>query len=187
MQKVRSNHSVDGLEIARSIITGNAKMAFDDIHAQFNDRLKAYRVTDELFFEQVSESAATLSQPLDAEKIQTTFKRDGKQVTEIVEIGERVGLFKNLVIREEEKLKEYWQQWEELQDDYLRLGIEVFGPESFGEDVNAPLEAGKAGVRWEMELLNLEHNARVEEMEEDIEDVAVKTLQKMKASEKVCD
>jgi len=36
-----------------------------------------------------------------------------------------------------------------------------------------------------MELLDLEHNARIEELDEEIEDTGLKILQKMKASEKV--
>jgi len=36
-----------------------------------------------------------------------------------------------------------------------------------------------------MELLDLEHNARLGELDEEIEEVGPKILQKMKASEKV--
>jgi phosphopantothenoylcysteine decarboxylase len=133
----------------------------------------------------VSDAAATLSAPLSEEKIQTTFKRDGKRVTEIIDIGKRVTKFKGLLKKEEAKLVDYWKQWEDLQDEYVELGIEVFGPEVFGEE--AGRETRKVGCKWEMELLDREHSVRIEELEEEIVGVGVKTKQKMKASEKVSD
>jgi phosphopantothenoylcysteine decarboxylase len=131
----------------------------------------------------VSDAAATLSAPLAEEKIQTTFKRDGKRVTEIIDIGKRAMKFKDLLKKEEAKLVDYWKQWEDLQDEYVELGIEVFGPEVFGEE--AGRETSKAGFKWEMELLDCEHVVKIEELEEEIVDVGAKTRQKMKASEKV--
>jgi hypothetical protein len=65
----------------------------------------------------------------------------------------------------------------------VELGIEVFGPEVFGEE--AGRETRKVGFKWEMELLGHEHSVRIEELEDEIIDVGVKTRQKMKASEKV--
>ena len=124
-----------------------------------------------------------LSAPLGEEQIETTFTRDGKRVTEIVEIGKRIELFQKSVEKDEAKLKDYWKQWEELQDDFVELGIEVFGPEVFGK---AAKEAREKGFRREMELLDREHDARVLELTGEVEDVAEKFLEKMTESEKVC-
>jgi phosphopantothenoylcysteine decarboxylase len=102
----------------------------------------------------------------------------------VVEIGNRVSTFKKFVEKEEIKLKESWKHWEDLQNEYIELGVEVFGPEVFGEAA-AGLKVRQKGFQREMELLDLEHNARVAEFDEEIEDTGPKFLQKMKASEKV--
>jgi hypothetical protein len=103
----------------------------------------------------------------------------------VVEIGKRVSAFKKFIKKKEVMLKEFWKQWEDLQNEYIELGVEVFGPEIFGEPA-ASLTAGQKGFQREMELLDLEHNARVGEFDEEIEDTGLKILQKMKVSEKVC-
>lgn len=61
------------------------------------------------------------------------------------------------------------------------LGIEVFGAEVFGRSE----EEGATGYKKEMELLELEYDARVQEIEEEIEEIGDTAIQQMKASEKV--
>lgn len=71
----------------------------------------------------VAEVAAKLSTPLLGEKIETVIRRDGKRVTEVVEIGKRVEAFKELIETEEEKLKQAWKEWDEVQEEYIKLGM----------------------------------------------------------------
>lgn len=104
-------------------------------------------------------------------------------MTEIVEIGKRIELFKKSVEKDEAKLKGYWKQWDDLQGDLMELGMEVFGPEVFG---TAASEARDRGFKKEMELLDVEHDARVQELTAEVEDIAEEYLEKMKESEKVC-
>lgn len=160
------------------------KENFDDVHAALSERLMVSKSTDGSFFQELVEAATTLSAPLLQEKIETTISRDGKRKTEVVEIGERVVTFKRFVEKEEATLKESWKQWEDLQTEYIELGVDVFGPEVFGEDA-AYLKVKQKGFKREMELLGLEHDARVREFDEEIEETGPKILQKMKVSEKV--
>lgn len=104
-------------------------------------------------------------------------------MTEIVEIGKRIAQFKKSVEKDEGKLKDYWKQWEDLQGDFMELGVEVFGPGVFG---GAAAEAREKGFKKEMELLDVEHGARVQELTNEVEDIGKEILQKMKESEKVC-
>ena len=142
-------------------------------------------MADEAFLEVIAAHVATLSAPLDDEQIETTFTRDGKRVTEIVQIGKRVALFKKSIEKEEARLKDLWEQWEEVQNEYVELGTEVLWPQAIGED-RAENPRMQKGFKKEMALLNLEHGVRLEELAEEVEDASVKILQKMKASEKVC-
>jgi phosphopantothenoylcysteine decarboxylase len=166
-------------------LNANAKATFDDVHAALSERLSASKAVDESFFQRVAEATKALSAPLVHEKIETTISKEGKRRTEVVEIGNRVATFKKIIEKEGAKLKDYWQQWYEVQNEYMELGIEVFGPEVFGEDALS-LKISEKGFKREMELLDLEHDTSVRELDEEIEDTSAKFLQKMKASEKVC-
>ena len=119
------------------------------------------------------------------EEIQTEATKNGKRTFAVFNMGERVDTFKKLVEKEEDNLKEYWRQWGEIQDEYLELGIEIWGPEVFGEDPET-MEEKEGGFKREMELLDLEHKTRLGELDEEIEDISVQIAAQMKASEKVC-
>lgn len=182
--RVLSDCDPDAVELTRGALTTNAKAGFDDIHAMFADRLMASKKTDGSFAREIGKDTAKLTAPLLHEKIETTTTRDGKRNTEVVEIGKRVATFKKFIEKEEGRLKETWKLWDEVQNEYSELGVEVFGPEVFGNDA-AGLKLRQKGFKREIELLDLEQNARVEEFNEEIEDTGTRILQKMKASEKV--
>jgi len=165
-------------------LEANAKANFDDIHSAFSERLAVSKSVDDSFVQELGQATATLSASLLYERIETMTSKDGKRKSEIVEIGKRLAAFKKLVDKEEGKLKEAWKHWEELQNEYIELGVEVFGLEVFGEAASGS-KAGQKGFRRDMDLLELEHNARLAEFDEEIEDTGPTFLQKMKASEKV--
>jgi phosphopantothenoylcysteine decarboxylase len=181
---VPADQNPDGVEITRDALTTRAKADFDNTYATLADRLMASKDLDGSFVQRVTEDTAKLGAPLLHEKIETTSTRDGKRKTEIVEIGKRVAMFKKFVEKEEGKLNEFWKHWDEVQNEYIELGIEVFGLEAFDGSA-AGLKIRQKDFKREMDLLNLEHNARIEELDEEIEDISPRILQKMKTSEKV--
>ncbi|KAG9237554.1 hypothetical protein BJ875DRAFT_369705, partial [Amylocarpus encephaloides] len=101
-------------------------------------------------------------------------------------IGTRIAGFATVVEDEAAKLKEYWKQWDELQEEYLKLGVEVFGAEKFGEDGEV-VKGIKREMRKEMELIDIELRARVEEVEGEVDGLSGRAMQRMKASEKELD
>jgi hypothetical protein len=102
----------------------------------------------------------------------------------VVNIGERVTAFTVIVDTESTNLKELWEQWDALQNEYLEQGVEVFGPEKFGDAAERVKGKGK-GFDMEMELINDEFNTVVGELKEEIVELSTSDLQKMKSSEKV--
>ncbi|KAF8865001.1 hypothetical protein BDZ45DRAFT_470698 [Acephala macrosclerotiorum] len=172
----------DGINAARTHLSTTAKATFASIHNAFNSKLQAIRDEDTAFLQHVSETAAILSNPLLGERLETEIRKDGKRVVETVEIGKRVEAFKILVEQEEAKLKQAWREWDEVQEEYIELGIDVFGAEAFGR-----IGEERAGYKKEMELLDLEHNTRVEELEEEIDEIESEAVQTMKTSEKELD
>ncbi|KAG0645810.1 hypothetical protein D0Z07_7731, partial [Hyphodiscus hymeniophilus] len=171
----------EGIEHARTSIDHSLNTAFSAQHEEFIRQLKDQRAADEAFFHSIFQTATALSAPLAEEQIETTFTRDGKRVTEIVEIGKRIELFKKSVEREEGKLKGYWKAWEDVQDEYEELGMEVFGPEMFERPVK---DARESGFAEEMEGLDKEHDAQVAELTSEVGGLAGEYLTKMKDSEK---
>jgi phosphopantothenoylcysteine decarboxylase len=125
-----------------------------------------------------------LKAPLTAEQIETEIRVGGKLSTKVIEIGSRVAAFQETIEKEEAQLAEYWRQWDDVQNEYISLGLEVFGPEAFSEI--SPTRSGvNSGYKIEMELLDTEDNTRIEEMDEEIKEVRVNVQQEMEASEKV--
>jgi hypothetical protein len=179
-----ANWRPDGIEEARAAIDTKLRTSFDAVHEEFKRKLADSRARDMAFFESISATANILTAPLAEEQIETTFTRQGKRVTEIVEIGKRMAQFRKSVETDEAKLKDFWKQWEDLQDEFIELGMEVFGPEAFG---GAPAggKASDKGFKKEMELLDIEHNVKVQELNEEVETIAGQMLVKMKESEKV--
>jgi phosphopantothenoylcysteine decarboxylase len=155
-----------------------------EVQAALLAKLWSARVKDEAFIKRISTMAETLGASVAEEQIETTFTRDGKRVTEIVDIGKRIVQFKKSVDKESARLEEYWRQWADLQNEYVELGVEVLGPKLFKNHEVEGIEADK-GFRKEMELLDLEHTSRVEELTAEVDDITSKILKKMKASEKV--
>ncbi|CZR60412.1 uncharacterized protein PAC_10308 [Phialocephala subalpina] len=172
----------NGINEARTHLSTTAKATFASIHNTFNSKLQVIHDEDTAFLQHVSETAAILSNPLLGEKLETEIRKDGKRVVETVEIGQRVEAFKALIEQEEAKLKQAWKEWDEVQEEYIELGIDVFGAEAFSR-----IGEERAGYKREMELLDLEHNTRVEELEEEIDEIGVEAWQTMKTSEKELD
>lgn len=173
---------IDGIEEARAAIGEKTKATFDNVHASFTERLSATIANDEAFIQKVTETANTLSAPLTEEKLQTESCLGGKPITEVFKVGDRVAKFKKIIEMEEAKLKDLWKQWDEVQNEYVELGKEVFGREVFNDDSTGE----EKGFRKDMELLKLEYGTRVEELVEEIGDIGPDILKRMKASEKVC-
>ena len=127
----------------------------------------------------VTREVTKLSVSLVGEEVEIDMVKHGKRVTVTVTIGERVADFKSFVEKEESHLKELWAQWDEIQQEYEDLGIEVFGNNPAGE------VARDIGYKKEMKVLDLEHEDAVEELNSEIEEMGEKILKRLKASEKV--
>ena len=96
------------------------------------------------------------------------FHAGRSTVTEVVEIGKRIEQFKRSVERDAARLHKHWKQWEDLQNDFIELGVEVFGAEPFGVDMETE-KPRESGFRMEMDGLDREHNAGVEELTREVE------------------
>lgn len=165
----------------------NTEATFGDVHAAFTSQLAESRAADLTFFENADRITRILSAPLAEEYVEAFFNRDGIRVSETFTIGDRVEKFRRLVEKEEMQLGEYWKQWDEVQNEYLGLGVEVFGEKGFGEDGKGAKRAkeGERGWKREMELLEVEYETRIQELDEEVGGIKGEFLKIMKASEKV--
>ncbi|EPE34499.1 hypothetical protein GLAREA_10193 [Glarea lozoyensis ATCC 20868] len=174
---------LDGIDQARTSISDQLATALSTTHGHFKTEIARSHAEDENFREATNEYLTTLGAPLAEEEVETITKKNGKCITAIVNMGQRTTEFGTIVEIESAKLKELWKQWDDLQNEYLEQGVEVFGPEKFGEA--AELVKGKRkGFKMEMELIDGEFSTTVQELKEEIEDLSKADLQKMKSSEK---
>ena len=173
--------AVEGIAEARAAIGDRAKATFDDVHAGFIERLSSIQADDEKFLRDAEEAVKTIGGSLEDECVQTSFNVGGKLVKKISKIGDRVAAFNLIIEQEEAKLADLWKKWDDVQDEYRELGIDVFGREAFGIDI----PGHDKGFFKEMKLLGLEHETRVDELDEEIEGIGMDIMKKIKASEKV--
>jgi len=100
-------------------------------------------------------------------------------------MGEQIEMFKQLLEKEEARLAEYWSKWEECQDEYVDLGVEVFGAEAFGEDGKGGKGGKEKGWKKEGQLKEVEYEVAFGKMEEEVGEIRGAFLKEMKDSEKV--
>lgn len=130
----------------------------------------------------INDTTSTFNAPLNEEQIETTFIRGGKNVTEIVNIGQRLDMFKKSINKDALKLENYWREWEEIQNDFIGLGVDVFGAEAFGQEIG---DGQLSGYGRKMDLLDLEQKQREAELLEEAEGLKGSLLKKMRVSDKV--
>lgn len=156
------------------------------MHDRFTERINDLERNDKQFYDAVFRKASLLSAPLVEEKVDTLVRQnDGSSKQQEIVIGDRVAAFKAVIETEDEKLKKLWRQWDELQEEYIKLGVEVFGPVKFGGSA-AEYRDLEGGYRKDMEYWELEHGVLIEEIGNEVENIGVKVLQKLRNTEKVC-
>lgn len=135
------------------------------------------------FYANTTAIYAKLLAPLADEMIQSTTTKDGKPAITVNTIGKKVENFKTTLTTTVADLSPLWEEWEQVQGEILKLGIEVLGAEAFevgnGFDIK-----GVRGYRKEMELLELERQTKREEFMEEVEELTEHAISKMKVSEK---
>lgn len=165
------------------MLQGDSKLSFDSIHARFCLRIQKTRERDAETLQLVSEAVKKLSAPLVEEKVEIEMIKHGKRVKETVTIGKRIISFKAYIENEGANLSHLWRQWEDVQDEYMELGLEVFGVEALGDNPNGEI-AREQGFKKEMEEQDLQHTIAIEELNEEVGELNVKIMKRMKASEK---
>ena len=174
----------DSVDEARRAIDASQNAAFENIYNSFLSSMDGSGAQDDAFIESLTDALKILTAPLTEEQIEATFKRDDTPVTEIIQMGKRIGMFQESVVKDEAKLSGYWKEWEELQDDFIELGCEVFGKDAFPTSVVVKNLMREGFVR-DMEMVTQECSKMVEDMAEHIEELGVRLLKELVASEEV--
>ena len=175
---------VEGLEIAYEALRSNSKSSFDTVRDKLRGRLAVTKTDDKAFIARISAAADSLSAPLVDEEIEIQTLKHGQRIKETVRIGTRVSNFKKVVEKENARLTDLWKQWEEIQNDYLELGVDVFGAGRFAENAAADKHI-KEGFKKELEQIVKEHDVELKKIYHEVEGMRTKMLQKMVSSEKV--
>ncbi|RKF59226.1 hypothetical protein OnM2_061048 [Erysiphe neolycopersici] len=173
-------------------IAKDATETFDEVLESHLENLMSIEEKDERFKSIISEAILKLAAPLisrngDLKSLSylsdsptssdaNIITKDNSNIDTVYNIKK----YKQIINMEQENLRNCWKQWEDIHDEYLALGIEVFGPESF--DDNTAIQ--RNGFKSDMELLDLQHKSKIMELEGEIEKLGSNVMQKMKKSEK---
>ncbi|SZF06345.1 unnamed protein product [Blumeria hordei] len=158
-------------------LTRTAENTFDAAWRSHVKSLKSIKQRDQEFVTMVSRNLSALSVPLLARPV-ALEPRDSEASSQ-EHLGACLQRFGEILAREKANLEKYWAEWDKLQIEYLRLGIDVFGPRPFGEQ-EAPSHDGFHNT---MTLWNLELRTKVAEFGVSLEEAGCEALRKMKHSE----
>jgi hypothetical protein len=112
-----------GIDQSRASLYHQAKEMFDDIATIFDQELRKTTTCNNDFLNCLRQESNTLQASLFTERVETLIKTDGRLITNVSEIGERVEDFMRISRQEMLNLNKCWGEWEILQDEYLRLGM----------------------------------------------------------------
>ncbi|POS87995.1 hypothetical protein EPUL_000537 [Erysiphe pulchra] len=185
----------DQMSEVGSKIAKDAVETFDEILESHLENLMSIKEKDSRFKQMVSEAISIIVTPLisrNGDLKSPSYPSDSRTSSDAnttitsnsnTDAIYNVKKYKQIIDAEQKNLRDCWKQWEDIHDEYLTLGIEVFGPESFDE----PAVCQRNGFKSEMELLDLQHRSKIIELENEIEKLGSHVLQKMKKSEKDLD
>jgi hypothetical protein len=174
--------SSESLTGAREYILQTGEQGFEKVHQKLVKKIDAGIEKNKEFFKKVSDAVEILDAPMADEKIETTVLKNGKRTVQVVEIGKRIVDFKKNIEKEEDKLANYWNQYEQLQLEFEEFGVQVFGARALKVDKD---KYDEGGYRYEVNLLETEHHTQMEGIMEELREIGEEAIKKMRASEKV--
>jgi hypothetical protein len=124
--------------------------------------------------------------PITVDPLQSTRVKDGEPSIPSDRARKDCERLNSTITKTVADLKQSWHEWEQVQQELVELGVEVFGVEAF-KDCNKPDMEYVTGFKRIMEMLDQEHQARHEDMEEEIDLLSCDAIQKMTDSEKASD
>jgi hypothetical protein len=175
---------IDNITSIEQFLEDSMAEDFDVIGAEYEATMNAHAAKDAAFVHYIEGTMDLLSTPLAHEHIAVNFTRSGKHVTDVVQMGERMNTYKNCVDSHNNHLSGYWNDWEELQDEYMDLGLEVFGSDAFRYPP-AGVKKFEAGFERKMELAYLEHQSMLKDVHKKLEALEVDFIKEIKAVEEV--
>ncbi|EPQ67860.1 hypothetical protein BGT96224_A20517, partial [Blumeria graminis f. sp. tritici 96224] len=158
-------------------LTRTAENTFDATWKSHVKSLESTKQIDQEFVTMVSRNLSRLSVPLLARPV--ALEPKDSEASSQEHLGACLQRFGKILAREKANLEKYWAEWDKLQIEYLRLGIDVFGPRPFGK-LEAPAHDGFHNT---MSLWDLELRTKVAEFEVSLEEAGCEALRKMKHSE----
>jgi len=171
----------EDLESYRQALRNEASATLSHTNDHLAKTLSEIQLRDKAALDDVTQQMATLLLPLTSEHVETSFSRNGKQVTEVISIGQRVQDLKDLVLKSQIELKSLWNEWDQIQNDIVELGTEVLGEEN-GRETGVTRGYAAHVAAWDSEL-----QQQVRDIENEVETIASEAKQKMTVEEKEVD
>lgn len=153
----------DNIDEAGRALMAKEDAAFDNVYKTFLAGMEGDAAADAAFVQSINDTINVITAPLELDKVESTISRGNGHVTQISVMGEQVRAYQEHVKKHEATMANYLSEWENLQDDMARLGIQVNYKNSFATSEASDIIMADTFIH-SMERLNLEHNRKVHEL-----------------------
>jgi hypothetical protein len=137
--------------------------ACNNIFKTFMATIEGSAADDAAFVQSLNDAVDLLTAPLELEQVESTFSRESSHVTEVVVMRERIQAYEEHVKSHEAAMAAYWRDWEDMQDKFLQLGVEVLGKDAFAATEATDIAMTDAFIQ-KMERIHIDHNAMVDDL-----------------------
>ena len=176
--------SKDNIDEAGRALMAKEDAAFDNVYKTFLAGMEGDAAADAAFIQSINDAINVITAPLELDKVESTVSRGNGHVTQISVMGEQVRAYQEHVKKHEATMANYLSEWENLQDDMARLGIQVNYKNSFATSEAPDLIMADTFIH-SMERLNLEHNRKVHELASQMQVVEDRLLNDQRVAEEV--
>ena len=176
--------SKDNIDEAGRALMAKEDAAFDNVYKTFLAGMEGDAAADAAFVQSINDAIDVITAPLEVDKVESTISRGNSHVTQISVVGEQVKAYQEHVKKHEATMASYLSEWENLQDDMARLGIQVNYKNSFPTSESSDVTMADTFIH-SMERLNLEHNRKVHELASQMQVVEDRLMNDQRVAEEV--
>ena len=176
--------SKDNIDQAGRALIAKEDAAIDNVYNTFLASMEGDAAADAAFVQSITDAINVITAPLELDKVESTISRGNSHVTQVSAMGEQVKAYQEHVKQHEATMANYWGEWEKLQDDMARLGIQVHYRDSFAASEDSDVPVTDTFIQ-SMEKLNLEHNNKVDELARQVQVVQDRLMNDQRAAEEV--
>ena len=176
--------SKGNIDEAGRTLMAEQDVAFDNVYSNILAIIDGHAGAKAAFNQSLTDAINVLTAPLEHDNVESTISSGHGHVTHVTAMGEQVMAYQDYVKQYEATMANCRTEWDDLQAEMARLGIQVRGKESFATSEALDTTMTDTFVQ-SMERLNLEHSNKVDELARQMNVVDERLITDQRAAEEV--